>query len=236
MVNYICYTCDIQFVMSQLSFMLYQCFRCKQKTPFCNRCIPVITKLFGPLIFKCMFCNSISNVFNKEKVVQRTCNSFPSFQRSNVIQMNRYVNPFCVDVFGSDKQKEEFNDEFNNKLSISNYSCSNEQGMLLNKKRSHDVCAVNAGNNVNKVNNINNNNVKVKHYVTNVKVSNSDDVSNIFSSAALKKLTFNKTIDEFGNRKHIPPFGTHAANLEGYFDNNNNNNNYQYNHHFTSTF
>lgn len=229
MVNYICYTCDIQFVMSQLSFMLYQCYRCKQKTPFCNRCIPVITKLFGPLIFKCMFCNSISNVFNKEKVVQRTCNSFPCFQRDNVIQMNRYINPFCVDVFGSDKQKEEFNNEFNNKLSISNYSC-NEQGMLLNKKRSHDISFGNAENNVNNINN----NVKVKNYVSNVKLNNNNDTSNLFSSAALKKLTFTKTIDEFGNRKHIPPFGTHAAELEGYFDNNNNNNSNHYNHHFTS--
>ena len=137
-----CYTCEINFISSTLPFTLYQCNTCNEKTPFCANCVPIITKLFGQVIFKCKFCNSIDKAITKEEIIRQsqTCCSVFS-QSSNKTPLKSSLVPSAnnnqqtnkitfqsatnLPVFVNEEQKTNFNDEFNNKLIVSNISSSN---------------------------------------------------------------------------------------------------------------
>ena len=140
-----CYTCEINFISSTLPFTLYQCNTCNEKTPFCANCVPIITKLFGQVIFKCKFCNSIDKAITKEEIIrqsQNCCSIFahtsnktplkssliPSNNNNNNQQTNKITfqsSTTNLPLFMNEEQKSNFNDDFNNKLIVSNISSSN---------------------------------------------------------------------------------------------------------------
>lgn len=138
-----CYTCEINFISSTLPFTLYQCNTCNEKTPFCANCIPIITKLFGNIIFKCKFCNTIDKAITKEEIIRQSQNCCSIFahnshktplksslisnnnQQTNTITFQSSASTTNLPLFMNEEQKTNFNDDFTNKLIVSNISSSN---------------------------------------------------------------------------------------------------------------
>lgn len=66
--NIICFTCESNFATSYLPFTLYTCPSCPDKTPYCEKCVKIISKILSPIHFKCFSCGEIRKAKQKDEI------------------------------------------------------------------------------------------------------------------------------------------------------------------------
>ena len=85
-----CILCDLRLAQNRESYVLYQCFCCRNITPYCFPCKLKMQRLFGNgNFFKCIYCNKLTTAIDILEVKsQNICNQLNLIPSSKSISNN----------------------------------------------------------------------------------------------------------------------------------------------------